>query len=330
MIIIIIIIMGNHIYYHSFHTRYSGAYRTCCESAVLLWVLVGGTKGHKNLQLQLFTMKAYSIFFLSVQCLFYTMVTCSGYTFITLGDWGGAALEEPHYKTNTYDVAKEMTTQASKNNAKFIVNTGDNFYWCGIQNTSDYQVQADFLDPYSSSSLNIPWYSCLGNHEYGYNVSAQIDLSSIDKRWIMDDRFSGILALIIVVVYDSVLSSLSYYLPILSIWAGISLEGCSLTELSMQRSLLSIHHPVCKNTALLAKRVGILVAQNIPLVVFQVAVMILKVFAVFMKISLPKIAPHNSPGSRRFSFFFSLFLHRIVLFTRSFLRHYLKFPKMIG
>lgn len=121
----------------------------------------------------------------------FDVATCSGYSFITLGDWGGAALEESFYtsKTNVYDVAKAMANTASQHNAQFVVNTGDNFYWCGIQNTSDYQVQVDFLEPYNAPSLNVPWYSSLGNHEYGYNVSAQIALSSIDKRWIMDDRY---------------------------------------------------------------------------------------------------------------------------------------------
>lgn len=33
------------------------------------------------------------------------------------------------------------------------------------------------------------WYQVLGNHEYGYNVSAQIDLANTLPRWIMDDRY---------------------------------------------------------------------------------------------------------------------------------------------
>merc|ERR1712127_858930 len=64
-------------------------------------------------------------------------------SFITLGDWGGAALEEPTkpYSKNVQDVATAMATSAQKNNVKFIVNTGDNFYWCGIQNVSDFQIE---------------------------------------------------------------------------------------------------------------------------------------------------------------------------------------------
>jgi hypothetical protein len=85
-----------------------------------------------------------------------------------------------------------MSLQAAKLAAGFVLNTGDNFYWCGIQNTSDYQVKADFVDVYTQDSLQIPFYGCLGNHEYGYNVSAQLALreerDDMD-RWILPDRY---------------------------------------------------------------------------------------------------------------------------------------------
>ena len=55
-----------------------------------------------------------------------------------------------------------MAVTATASDAKFILNTGDNYYWCGIQNTSDYQVSVDWLQPYKDASLQIPWYSILG------------------------------------------------------------------------------------------------------------------------------------------------------------------------
>ena len=82
-----------------------------------------------------------------------------------------------------------MTKVAKASKPEFVLNTGDNFYWCGIQNTSDFQVKTDWLEPYADSSLQIPWYSILGNHEYGYNVQAQIDLSTKYPNWVMDDRY---------------------------------------------------------------------------------------------------------------------------------------------
>ncbi|CAK0865456.1 unnamed protein product [Prorocentrum cordatum] len=122
-----------------------------------------------------------------------TPLPCVGYTFITLGDWGGAlpGAYQPStpYAQNVKRVATQMAKTAESSEVKFIVNTGDNFYWCGIENTSDFQVQKDWVEPYSASPLQIPWYSVLGNHEYGYNVSAQIDLGNMYKNWVMDARY---------------------------------------------------------------------------------------------------------------------------------------------
>ena len=110
------------------------------------------------------------------------------YSFLAIGDWGGAALDTAAYN-NVYAVSAEMAKIATKTMPKFILGTGDNFYWCGIQNTSDFQVDVDWTKPYTNSALDIDWYQILGNHEYGYNVSAQIDLANTLPRWIMDDRY---------------------------------------------------------------------------------------------------------------------------------------------
>ena len=32
-------------------------------------------------------------------------------------------------------------------------------------------------------------YGSLGNHEYGYNVTAQVDYGKINKNWILPDRY---------------------------------------------------------------------------------------------------------------------------------------------
>jgi hypothetical protein len=54
------------------------------------------------------------------------------FTFISVGDWGGAAVGQP-YTTNVYAVANSMANYSQHLNPQFIINTGDNFYWCGIQ-----------------------------------------------------------------------------------------------------------------------------------------------------------------------------------------------------
>ena len=110
--------------------------------------------------------------------------------FLTLGDWGGAALGAYH-ATDTDAVANAMGSCASSNPISWVINTGDNFYYCGIKNTSDFQIDVDYTKPYSASALDVPWYGILGNHEYGYNVQAQIDLAklSLKPKWVMDGRY---------------------------------------------------------------------------------------------------------------------------------------------
>ncbi len=86
------------------------------------------------------------------------------FNWITIGDWGGAALDAQD-KQNVYDVANAMANSASQNKPAFVINTGDNFYWCGIQNSTDPQIKIDFEMPYSAPSLNsLNWFSVMGNH----------------------------------------------------------------------------------------------------------------------------------------------------------------------
>lgn len=116
----------------------------------------------------------------------------STYTFMSMGDWGASTVTESTYPDNAAEVANAMNTWAKNNQPRFVINTGDNFYWCGIQNTSDFQVEVDFIDTYSYPSLKIPWYGSLGNHEYGYNVTAQLSLKEERDdmyNWILPDRY---------------------------------------------------------------------------------------------------------------------------------------------
>ncbi|KAJ1437636.1 Metallo-dependent phosphatase-like protein [Ochromonadaceae sp. CCMP2298] len=113
------------------------------------------------------------------------------YAFLSVGDWGGNALDESFYTTeqNVADVAAAMATASTAISAKFIIGTGDNFYWCGITSTTDSQIAADFEQPYSAVPLQLKWYQSLGNHEYGYSVQAQIDYMQLNPNWILPNRY---------------------------------------------------------------------------------------------------------------------------------------------
>lgn len=115
------------------------------------------------------------------------------FTFLSVGDWGGSAVtESDEFAKNAKQVSSAMAAAAAASDAAFVLNTGDNFYWCGIQNTSDYQVDVDFLNVYDQPSLQIPWYGSLGNHEYGYSVESQLQLQhdrSDMSHWILPERY---------------------------------------------------------------------------------------------------------------------------------------------
>ena len=113
-------------------------------------------------------------------------------SFLSLGDWGATAVSD-ELAVNQAAVANAMTVWAEQNDARFVLNTGDNFYWCGIQNTSDFQVSADFVDVYNSHALqSITWFGTLGNHEYGYNVTAELLLQQEREdmqNWYLPERY---------------------------------------------------------------------------------------------------------------------------------------------
>ena len=54
------------------------------------------------------------------------------FSFIGVGDWGGAAIDT-QYSKNVYAVANQMALTSTETKTKFIISTGDNFYWCGVQ-----------------------------------------------------------------------------------------------------------------------------------------------------------------------------------------------------
>ena len=131
-----------------------------------------------------------NIFLLSSisSALLLSSISCVGadIQFLSVGDWGGAALGGYHLK-NAQNTAVSMYKFINNTNSKFVINTGDNFYYCGIQNINDTQITEDYIALFGH--INLPWYNCLGNHDYGFKPEVQLELSSIIKNWIMDDRY---------------------------------------------------------------------------------------------------------------------------------------------
>jgi tartrate-resistant acid phosphatase type 5 len=103
--------------------------------------------------------------------------------FLVVGDWGRNG--EFHQK----DVADKMGEEATKNHTSFILSMGDNFYPDGVISTTDPQWNKSFEDIYTSYSLNIPWYTVFGNHDYRGSIQAQLDYSKVSRRWRTNERY---------------------------------------------------------------------------------------------------------------------------------------------
>jgi tartrate-resistant acid phosphatase type 5 len=104
-------------------------------------------------------------------------------SFIAIGDWGRGG------KYNQKETAEQMGLYAGKKQTDFIITTGDNIYNTGVINIDDPKFKTSFEDIYTASSLNIPWYITLGNHDYGGSVQAQIDYSNVSTRWKLPSRY---------------------------------------------------------------------------------------------------------------------------------------------
>jgi tartrate-resistant acid phosphatase type 5 len=112
--------------------------------------------------------------------------------FLSVGDWGSAALGGYHLR-NAQDTSSAMKayitekTRLGQDPPMFVLNTGDNFYYCGIQNTSDPQISEDYTALFGGMGLT--WYHSLGNHDYGFSPEAQLALNTTIPGWIMDGRY---------------------------------------------------------------------------------------------------------------------------------------------
>jgi tartrate-resistant acid phosphatase type 5 len=98
--------------------------------------------------------------------------------FAVMGDWGRSGTHAQR------KVAKVLNEQ----NPDFVVSVGDNFYSTGIESATDIRAHS-WVEIYNTS---VPWYVCLGNHDYLGNAAAQVDMTRIYKQWYMPDRFFNI------------------------------------------------------------------------------------------------------------------------------------------
>ena len=91
-----------------------------------------------------------------------------------------------------YLVSKSMSKLIKKNpGIKSVMIIGDNIYPDGCQTVDDEQFITKFQDPYKN--IDLPFYLCLGNHDYHTKAQTQIDYTfskhNKDHKWNMPKKW---------------------------------------------------------------------------------------------------------------------------------------------
>eukprot|EP01125_Pyxidicula_operculata_P004352 TRINITY_DN1664_c0_g1_i3.p1 TRINITY_DN1664_c0_g1~~TRINITY_DN1664_c0_g1_i3.p1 ORF type:complete len:664 (-),score=92.60 TRINITY_DN1664_c0_g1_i3:623-2614(-) len=108
--------------------------------------------------------------------------------FVTIGDWGGVEV----FPYTTYiqtRVAPSIAKIAAQVNSSFVISLGDNFYTFGVKSSTDTRWRDTWENVFTHESLQTPWYSIAGNHDWYGNVYAQLDYSKLPsqmgkKQWL--------------------------------------------------------------------------------------------------------------------------------------------------
>lgn len=105
------------------------------------------------------------------------------FSWVAIGDWGKAGRQQR-------SVVDRMAIEAANISAQFALLLGDNFYPRGVSTWEDNQFATAYEDVFVASSLQIPHFAILGNHDYLQNPQAQIDRHyKANSEWTMPHRW---------------------------------------------------------------------------------------------------------------------------------------------
>ena len=109
---------------------------------------------------------------------------------IVIGDMGKGTEDQ-------LNVAKAMKKLYKKHKVKFVLGVGDNIYPDGCTSVTDPLFNDNFEKMYSILPDD-RWYMCLGNHDYGYQISFnglqdnsrhQVNYTNHSKKWYMPSKY---------------------------------------------------------------------------------------------------------------------------------------------
>lgn len=104
--------------------------------------------------------------------------------FFVLSDWGFSG------SNNQRKVATEMSEISKLVGINFILTCGDNFQIAGVDSVNDPLWKINYESVYlNDSSLLVPWYPALGNHDCMGEPDAQVEYSKTSKYWKMPARY---------------------------------------------------------------------------------------------------------------------------------------------
>ncbi|MEM9410920.1 MAG: metallophosphoesterase [Planctomycetota bacterium] len=104
------------------------------------------------------------------------------FSFFAAGDTGLPSAQRQN-------VISEMARKFKQRPVDAIFLVGDNFYDRGVNSVTDSKWQRDFEQPFSAQKFPVPFYTCLGNHDYFGNVAAQVEYAQKSDRWMMPHEY---------------------------------------------------------------------------------------------------------------------------------------------
>jgi tartrate-resistant acid phosphatase type 5 len=107
----------------------------------------------------------------------------NSFSFMVIGDWGWVT------STEQAKTANIMKSVADTIKIDYLVSTGDNFYYNGVQSIDDSKWTERYENMYNGSLLGKDWYVTLGNHDYEGNVQAQLDYNTKNSQWKLPKRY---------------------------------------------------------------------------------------------------------------------------------------------
>jgi len=181
---------------------------------------------------------------------------------VALGDFGSGNQHQAA-------VAHAMAKRNAEDRFDLGISLGDNFYRCGIRDTTDYYWKARWEDLYTP--LGIPFYTSLGNHDYAHpqiicpgqtaSPAAEIAYSEHSKSWRMPARY-----------YTFVAGPVRFFALDTEGWSGAELEWLkqalesTVNEPDVKWRIVYGHHPMyTSGVHLNERRIAVLRKELAPL-----------------------------------------------------------------